>query len=100
MDTDQAKFEKIIEFTDRFLACGTHEDIAFWLGYRHGIKHHLLDAGGTPSSEGHLRLKEVAEQGPADQGHADRFVVAYARGFRSGLDGRLPEEILARMQAT
>ena len=100
MDTLKAKFRKIIEFTDRFLACGSREDVAFWLGYRHGIRHHLLDVGDAVSCEGHQRLIEVAEQGHAAKCHADQFILSYARGYRSGRDGRLPDEILGKIQET
>lgn len=93
MDTDEAKFEKIIEFTDGFLARGSPEEVAFWLGYRHGIKHHLLDVDSAFLSEGHRRFLNVAEQG-----HDDKFIVAYARGYRSGIDGRSPREVLGETQ--
>jgi len=89
MVTDEAEFEKVIELTDKFMARGNPQEVAFWLGYRHGVKHHLLGIDSVVSSEEHRRFIEVAEQG-----HSDKFTEAYAHGYQDGIDGRSCRQIL------
>jgi len=93
METREAEFESIIEITDRFIAHGNPEEVAFWLGYRHGIKHHLLGIDSAVPSEGHRCFIEVAEQG-----HVDKFIDAYAHGYQDGIDGKPPREVLGERE--
>ena len=93
MEPGEAEFEKIIEITDKVIAHGNPKEVAFWLGYRHGIRHHLFDIDSVVPSERHRRFLEVAEQG-----HRDKFIDAYARGYRNGIDGRPPREILGERE--
>jgi len=89
MAPGEAEFEKVIEITDKFIAQGNPQEVAFWLGYRHGIKHHLVGIDSVVPSEEHRRFIEVAEQG-----HSDKFTEAYAHGYRNGIEGRSFHEIL------
>lgn len=89
MGPDEAELEKVIEITDELIARGNRQQVAFWLGYRRGIKHHLLRVGSVVPSEEHRYFIEVAEQG-----HSDKFTEAYAQGYQNGIDGRSFREIL------
>jgi len=89
METGEAELEKIMGITDGLIACGNQQEVAFWLGYRHGIQHHLLGIDNVVPSEEHQRFIEVAEQG-----HSDNFAEAYAHGYLNGINGRSFREIL------
>lgn len=95
METGEAEFEKVIKITDKFIAQGNPVEVAFWLGYRHGIKHHLLGIDNVVPSEEHRCFIEVAEQG-----HSDKFTEAYAHGYQNGIVGRSIHEILGEMGET
>ncbi len=89
MEPGEAGLERIIEITDEFIAHGNPDEVAFWLGYRHGIKHHLRGiVHGLPAEE-RRRFTEIV-----DQGHRDKFIDAYARGYLTGIDGTRSDEIL------
>ncbi len=89
METDEARLDWIVETTDEFIAHGNPAEVAFWLGYRHGIKHYLRGIANVVPSEEHQRFIEVV-----DQGHRDKFIDAYARGYLNGIDGKSPRELL------
>ncbi len=89
VETGEAEYEKVIEITDRLIASGNPQQVAFCLGYRHGIKHHLVGIDSVVPPEEHRRFIEVAEQGCSD-----KFTEAYAHGYVNGITGRLFREIL------
>ncbi len=88
MKPDETQLETIIEITDELIAQGNAVEAAFWLGYRHGVKHYLGGIANVRPSEEHSRFIEIVSQG-----HRDRFIDAYARGYLNGIDGRSPREI-------
>ncbi len=89
MEPGGPELEKVIALTDRFITCGDPEKVAFWLGYRHGIKHHFRCIDSVIPPEESRCFIEVA-----GQGHRDKFIEAYAYGYQNGFDGRSPREIL------
>jgi len=89
MEPGEAEYATVIETTDRLIARGNPDEAAFWLGYRHGFKHHLLGIDSIVPAEDHRCFIEVAEHG-----HRDGFIDAYARGYQNGIDGRSFREIL------
>ncbi len=89
VETGEAEYEKVIEITDRLIASGNPQQVAFWLGYRHGIKHQRVGIDSVLPTEEYRRFIEIAEQG-----HSDKFTEAYAHGYVHGIVGRSFREIL------
>jgi len=81
-----AEFENLILLSDRMISSCVPRKSEYWRGYNSGIKFHFQN-GRQESLPDHYFIIEIARR------DGSRDVHAYARGYRDGCNGLIPEEI-------
>jgi hypothetical protein len=79
-----AEFENLRLRADRLTAICNPKKAEYWRGYRSGIEFHFQSQ--QESLPDHYFIVEIARR------DGSRDVLAYARGYRDGCNGMIPED--------